>query len=377
MKKLFATLIIILAVNLITIAQVGIGNTPKPKSILDLSNSNDKYLVMPKTTVDPFSLLTDTAAVIYYKGNIYMKTEDGIKVFTPWKWDGDSTHAISSPTQATVTIGMYPDVPVPYKLQVAGTSEITTAGNSPASIVVGEVNSNPSCPHVLIGSDEIMAKSNATTAGVLKIQEEEGTVEIRTSSPTTTNTVLTANGSINAAGNGSIKENGFDLVPSGTIVMWFGTCDISGYPLMAGVANTNWHICDGTAGTPDLRERFIVGAGGDNPLVLGTSGYSLNSTDGLNTVGLTINEMPTHDHPASSSTDGNHSHSTGSIPNCGEGYVAAYNGNNEVFDWDCTGAVTSSTDGNHSHTITVSDNGSGTAHENRPPFYALIYIMKL
>lgn len=47
----------------------------------------------------------------------------------------------------------------------------------------------------------------------------------------------------------------------GDIKMWFGELDATGkYPLINGVANTSWHICDGTDGTPDMRDRVPVGA---------------------------------------------------------------------------------------------------------------------
>lgn len=57
----------------------------------------------------------------------------------------------------------------------------------------------------------------------------------------------------------------------------------------------NWNICDGTNGTPDLRDRFIVGAG---------KKYKINSIGGKETHSLTMDEIPTHKHsmkfPASS-----------------------------------------------------------------------------
>ena len=65
-------------------------------------------------------------------------------------------------------------------------------------------------------------------------------------------------------------------VPVGTIVMWGGTNIPS-----------DWALCDGTKGTPDLRDRFIVGAG---------SAYSIGNTGGTSTVKLTEEQMPEHKH---------------------------------------------------------------------------------
>ena len=61
------------------------------------------------------------------------------------------------------------------------------------------------------------------------------------------------------------KLNAWVDVPTpwspGDIKMWFGELDATGkYPLINGVANTSWHICDGTDGTPDMRDRVPVGA---------------------------------------------------------------------------------------------------------------------
>ena len=61
------------------------------------------------------------------------------------------------------------------------------------------------------------------------------------------------------------KLNAWVDVPTpwspGDIKMWFGELDATGkYPLINGVANTSWHICDGTGGTPDMRDRVPVGA---------------------------------------------------------------------------------------------------------------------
>ena len=49
----------------------------------------------------------------------------------------------------------------------------------------------------------------------------------------------------------------------------------------------NWSICDGSNGTPDLRDRFIIGAG---------TNYKKGSTGGKETHSLTIDELPNHSH---------------------------------------------------------------------------------
>ena len=68
------------------------------------------------------------------------------------------------------------------------------------------------------------------------------------------------------------------LVPVGTIVLWSGTT--SNIP-------TGWVLCNGSNGTPDLRDRFIVGAG---------STYSVGATGGEASHTLTEDELPSHTH---------------------------------------------------------------------------------
>lgn len=66
---------------------------------------------------------------------------------------------------------------------------------------------------------------------------------------------------------GSSSGVGYTGVPVGTISMWVGS---------VGDIPAGWHLCDGTNGTPDLRDRFVVGAGNKyNP---GSTGYPSGST---------------------------------------------------------------------------------------------------
>ena len=59
----------------------------------------------------------------------------------------------------------------------------------------------------------------------------------------------------------------------GAILPYYGTLDSTGkYPLVSGKTITSWQICDGTNGTPDLRNKFVMGAG--NGTTLGSTGGS-------------------------------------------------------------------------------------------------------
>ncbi len=196
------------------------------------------------------------------------------------------------------------------------------------------------------------------------------------------------------------------LLPAGVIVMWSGA--VVAIP-------TGWNLCDGTNGTPDLRGKFILGAGGD---------YDPGDAGGEETHTLTEAEMPSHTHgisvsggshghTGSSGSAGSHSHS-GTAASAGahtHGYKDSFTSwdlSNKIIgsgtahglqgflddkttesDGAHTHTIATNTTGSHSHTISINsssshahtatagDAGSDTAHNNMPPYYALCYIMKL
>ena len=176
--------------------------------------------------------------------------------------------------------------------------------------------------------------------------------------------------------------------PVGFIGMWSGS--IVTIP-------SGWGLCDGTSGRPDLRDRFIVGAGNT---------YSIGSTGGANTVGLSVGNLPSHshtfsglvtvveagahNHSAYADTVGNHAHTLSlTAPFSSGGIISP----GTITDGSAGGSTTTAAAGAHSHAITVvgvgnhnhtasvsgtnSSVGSGEAHENRPPYFALAFIIKL
>jgi hypothetical protein len=137
---------------------------------------------------------------------------------------------------------------------------------------------------------------------------------------------------------------------TGMIILWSGS--IASIP--AGFA-----LCDGTSGTPDLRDRFIVGAG---------STYAVDATGGSADATL-----PTHTHTATSTvTDPGHNH-TFSILN-----VIANGNNPYTATGGQVGTGTVST-AFTSITVATTNANAGTSgtNANLPPYYALAYIMKL
>lgn len=118
-------------------------------------------------------------------------------------------------------------------------------------------------------------------------------------------------------------------VPKGIVCAWSGTqSDIP----------DGWALCDGNNGTPDLRGRFVLGAGG---------GYDVNAKGGEENHVLTVEEMPSHKHNVKSIIRSGGSGST-------------------VHSVDSTGSRTEITE----------SAGGNAAHNNMPPYWALCYIMK-
>ena len=121
-------------------------------------------------------------------------------------------------------------------------------------------------------------------------------------------------------------------------------------------APAGWLICDGQSTNsygalaavvgqyvPDLRDKFIVGAG---------STYSVGNTGGESAVTLTLDEIPAHKHDT---TFDNKKYFPG-----GGSTSVSYGG----------------AGGYPADTFSMSDAGGGQSHNNLPPYYALIFIIK-
>ena len=146
--------------------------------------------------------------------------------------------------------------------------------------------------------------------------------------------------------------------PSGGIIIWSGS--VASVP-------SGWYLCNGSNGTPDLRDRFVVGAG---------STYAVAATGGsANAI------VVSHTHTATSTvTDAGHFHDMGAVRDAGP-YGSTTISSQTVEDW--TSARTSTSSGNTSTNttgITVAttnaSSGSSGTNANLPPYYALAYIMK-
>jgi hypothetical protein len=171
---------------------------------------------------------------------------------------------------------------------------------------------------------------------------------------TTTLTGTTAAPTVSASDDSTkIATTAFvrDIVPTGVIVMWSGS--VATIP-------SGWLLCDGTNNTPDLRNRFIVGAGSTYS-VAGTGG----SADAI---------VVSHTHTATV-TDPGHFHNSGTGDEFryygSSGITAA--GPSGIRTVDPMGITQTKTTG---ITVSNSTTGSSGTNANLPPYYALAYIMK-
>lgn len=142
-------------------------------------------------------------------------------------------------------------------------------------------------------------------------------------------------------------------VPSGTIQMWSGA--ISDIP-------DGYVLCDGTDGTPDLTDRFVVGSGGAKAQGE-TGGSDSSSVSGSVSDTSTVKQSGT-DSVDSSGTDG---------MVFDDGYLYTEGGRDFVRRLD--GSAVNSQSGK-SVQADFSDTFQ-TSVETEPPYYAMAYIMKV
>jgi microcystin-dependent protein len=134
---------------------------------------------------------------------------------------------------------------------------------------------------------------------------------------------------------------------TGMIIIWSGS---------SASIPSGWLLCNGASSTPDLRDRFVVGAG---------STYAVNATGGsANAV------VVSHTHTATV-TDPSHAHNALTLANSIAGTTAtAVRPDGNVFAGSIIQAAVTG--------ITVSNSTEGVSgtNANLPPYYALCYIMK-
>lgn len=200
-------------------------------------------------------------------------------------------------------------------------------------------------------SDVSQASSDFTVGGALAVTRgitapsAEITGEAKVGGKASVSGQATFNSGAKVVGNLDVTGNitGKGAIPAGVIVMWSGS---------ANEIPSGWALCDGKNNTPDLRGRFIVGVG-----TLGSDTYNVRSTGGEARHRLSLQEMPRHNHKFTSYNDD-------------------YNASN-ANGYRKEGLAGDSSNAAIEHSDLIEYVGDNKAHENRPPYYALCFIMRL
>lgn len=259
-----------------------------------------------------------------------------------------ATYAHTGVGNATVrtmyaAAGQVQDGTFQYLTSVAGTNSITaTAPISMTALAAGQV-----FRFIAAATNTSGVTLNINSIGVKSITKN-GTTAL------SANDIL-INAAITVIYDGTQFQllNPANTIPTGVITMWSGT--IATIP-------SGWLLCNGSSGTPDLRNRFIIGAFQD------TAGVAYTTVTGSDTQtgGSKDAIVVSHTHTATV-TDPGHFHTAATF-NAGGNNV---NGNPGVTA--NSGNTSTATTG---ITVANSTTGSSGTNANLVPYFALAYIMK-
>ena len=203
---------------------------------------------------------------------------------------------------------------------------------------------------------DVIANGDVTVAGAIKasggLTVSGGTLTVKTDVEIAKEKKLTANGGLSVEGGSFTVKTDLEIDQGKKLMV--GGAEVVPVPLYGIIMwakkdlpdKEHWAVCDGKNNTPDLRDRFIVGAG---------SSYACGATGGEASVKLTEEQIPSHSH---------------SYTVHAQAYESSRIDGQECLNW-----FEDTPKGNK--TRTTNSTGGGESHENRPPYYALYYIMRI
>ena len=217
------------------------------------------------------------------------------------------------------------------------------------------------------GSGELYVSQSATISGSLTVNSIADA-----SSASNYNFLVQQNNSL-------VKQVNAAPIPQGGIIMWSGT--ISNVP-------SGWSLCNGSNGTPDLRNKFVVGAhsdlSGEAKTNIQGGQYTKTGGDIAHNHGgdtddhtLTTSQIPSHTHPYNDSYYIEYN-------NPGVGQNGAVGGVDYIGPTKYKGSGDSDTDNKYIYyrNGTTNTTGNGASHnhditsdQHIPPYYALAFIM--
>lgn len=341
-----------------TFAQVGINNpNPDTSAVLDIK-SNTKGLLLPRTTdLERRSMAFPANSLIVFD------TTDQMMFFYDTQTSGENWTAVN-PWNLRDDLSAFDGTL--YKRDI-------TSNKTVRSVTIGSETINP--------DNELNVANNATIGSVTVDAPQNGLYvegETRVNNSLVVTNTVTAN---DLMVTNTVTANdfvGYGITPVGGIIMWSGSTVAAAIP-------DGWLLCNGQGivggsmsgqNTPNLSGRFIVSVG-DN----GLNNYTApNQIGGADAVALTSEQMPAHVHTGTTNNDGAHSHAGNGSSNYKDGETTGTN--RSLFNTGGGTSTISSTGSAHQHAFTTESTGGnvlGTtiAHENRPAYYVLAYIMRV
>jgi len=263
----------------------------------------------------------------------------------------DSSGPVSNPQEISPRLQFLSS---PYALVAHTANTATTAGTATNALQLGGQNA----------SAYLTPASTSTTT-------LQGPVVMQNT--TTINSTIGINGTAYLEGPihldgavtiGTAGTSGGGFVPIGGIIMWSGS--ITAVP-------AGWAVCDGTQGTPDLRNRFIIGSGSG-------ASYAVGQTGGATATTLTASMIPDHKHQYKDTIFAeNNIGSAGTGP---EGIGAGSDGSNNnagsKSGWDTDNKLSwvyRTT--YYTRSGSTSPTTSNDSVPTMPPYYGLAYIKRI
>lgn len=159
-------------------------------------------------------------------------------------------------------------------------------------------------------------------------------------------------------------------IPIGGIIIWSGS---------TGSIPSGWALCNGSSSTPDLRDRFIVGAG--SSYSVGGTGGSANAivvshTHSFSATTGSTSTAHTHDTNVLRYSDGTGTDASAANASSVSGKIFAA-GATSTYNTVATDGMSANSSHTHSVSGTTGSAGSSGSDANLPPYYALAYIMRI
>jgi len=383
-------------------AQVSIGKSTitNDSSVLDLSNFFNKGLLLNNYAGVLDTTIAKPIGMLYFDSLYLFISQDSLvarwNALSPWIFDGDTDNGIEYGSVGRLGIGIginvhdpsYDPTPAsryyyPTNLHIGqGNNEVINGSSTSSSVLIGNESVTPNYEYLLMDNDEIMNKQNNGSATTLYIQDTVD-VSVQIGRIPSDSAVLNVHG--------KVKENGGHIQPQNTIIMWTGDT-LNNFTNGLGTGRmTGWAICNGKTYnynglniiSPNLQGRFIVGYG-----TRGSYTFIQKDYEGNDEIMQTQNQVGKHTHGDGSlitSSSGSHTHDVYRSVETNNHTSSSLGGDLGDGSDDGTkleGSIATDLDGNHFHHLSgaTANNayaGAQQAMPNTPPYYVVVYLLKL